>query len=367
MAAPSTVRPEGTPSEDQHARVLRPECSRTAEALRTYAAHVRLCGQAIALGGRPLENHPCEDGHRLKPVRYWRGASPIDCAKPLRVECQRCDYVTQWGCGTSRESRCKPCAGRYRRRIRSIAFSGTIKREGGYRYLLTLSAPSDLGAHCMKPGCHVRDGRCAHAMCPCTPVGGVDLAEWNAGHQACWNRFRTTLRREHPSVEFMRGVEVQDGKRGGTARGALHDHVIVWSAEPLDVKQLRAWAMRAGYGHSVDLAEFQPGTRRAAYYVSKYVTKSADERAEVPWAGDVVDLASGEVTRGQVEARYRTWSQSQDWGDSMVTVRAAAAVYARAKREEEADAELASAIGLTRSALGGVLLSLDEPSPPRPP
>lgn len=171
-------------------------------------------------------------------------------------------------------------------------------------------------------------------VCPCTPAGGVDLARWNASHSARWNRLRTALRRHHAGLEFFRGVEVQ-------ARGALHDHAMLWSPTPIRRRRLRELAMAAGFGHSVDLVECAPGSRRAAYYVSKYVTKSTDARADVPWWGIAdVDQDTGEITEGVIDGRYRTWSMSRQWGLTMAAVKADALAYAMSKR----DAELAAAM-----------------------
>ncbi len=239
-----------------------------------------------------------------------------------------------------------------------------MSREGGYTYLLTVTAPGD-DAHCKRPGCRGRgDGLgCKHERCPCTPVGGMPggLGEWNASHSKRWNHLRTLLRRAHPDLEYFRGVEVQDGKRGGSARGALHDHALVWSSTPLDERSLRRMAMAAGFGHEVDLAEVQLGTKKAAYYVSKYVTKSADSREDVPWAADAVDVRTGEVKRVTVAGRYRTWTQSRGWGRSMAQVRAAAGEYAALKECEREDEMLMRALGL----LGGEVV-VPEPDP-RPP
>ena len=143
----------------------------------------------------------------------------------------------------------------------------------------------------------------------------MDLAEWNASHSRRWNHLRTSLRRDVPGIEYLRGVEVQ-------TRGALHDHALLWSPVPMTTRQVRARAMAAGFGHSVDLAPIDPGSKQCAYYVSKYVTKAADSRDEVPWAGDVVDRLTGEITREQVRASYRTWSSSREWGLTMAQVRA---------------------------------------------
>ena len=253
--------------------------------------------------------HP-DKGHRLRPVGYLRGPRPdgLDCQKPLRVVCSECDYATVWACSNHRESACRPCAGRYRRRVRALASAGMTK-VGGHHYFGTFTAPSDV--HRMPSG----------DVCPCS-IEGFDLAEWNTSHSMRWNHLRTLLRREYPELQFFRGVEPQK-------RGALHDHVMIWSRYEISLQTLRKLAVRAGFGHEVYCPEVRPGSTQCAYYVSKYVTKACDSRSVVPWLGDVVDFDTGEVTEGLVDARYRTWSQSRDWGTTMAAVRAEAAQMAR--------------------------------------
>jgi hypothetical protein len=143
----------------------------------------------------------------------------------------------------------------------------------------------------------------------------------------------------------MRVVEVQ-------GRGALHDHLLVWSPVPLDGKWLREVAMDSGFGHASagpvrpgkrgGLELLAPGSRAAARYVGKYVTKATDARDDVPWTVETVDRATGLVLRRDVPGRYRCWASSRKWGDSMAVVRARARVVAlrlvveREGREEEA-------------------------------
>lgn len=286
----------------------------------------------------------CASGrHRLRPLGYVRGGGVawLECDRPLHVVCRDCDYVTRWACSGHRESRCRPCAARYRRRVRKVAASGT-SRTSGYQYFLTLTAPG-VERHRMPSG----------DWCSCTPEGGVDLGRWNASHSARWNRLRTALRRLHPGLEFFRGVEPQQ-------RGALHDHAMLWSPVPIRRPNVKALAMAAGFGHSIDLVECSPGSKRAAYYVSKYVTKATDQRASVPWWGDRIDFSTGEVTEGLVdEARYRTWSMSRQWGLTMAAVRAEAAAYAACKRRETEALNFAMLVG----AFEGSVLVADE-SPP---
>ena len=149
----------------------------------------------------------------------------------------------------------------------------------------------------------------------------MDLAVWNAGASACWNRLRTALRRDHPTLEFFRAAEVQK-------RGALHHHLLIVSQGPLDVDVVQGAAMRAGYGCVLDLQRF-PDVRRAARYLAKYVTKDA-EPADVPWAGDdVLDTRTGQL-RPSDRATYRPWSASRGWGITMRQVRDAIAASVRA-------------------------------------
>jgi hypothetical protein len=172
-------------------------------------------------------------------------------------------------------------------------------------YLLTLTAPGN-AEHTMPSG----------DVCPCTPPGGVDLADWNPSAAGLWNVMRGSLRRLSPGLEYLRAVEVQQ-------RGALHLHVIVFSPVELDRVDLRRTAMSYGFGHSLDLAKIVPGSRKHAYYVAKYVTKACDSRDQVPWRADVVDEVTGEVQRLHTSASYRTWSASHGWGLTMKEVRRA--------------------------------------------
>lgn len=156
--------------------------------------------------------------------------------------------------------------------------------------------------------------------CSCTPSGGVDLARWNRSHSRRWNHFRTALKQAHPELQFFRGVEPQ-------TRGALHDHAMTWSQTPLSRKDIRAIALRAGFGHSVDLAPIT-SAKQVAYYVSKYVVKGADQRAAVPWyVASGTDMDTGEVFDVIGDGEYRTWSMSRSWGTTMGQVRAEARAF----------------------------------------
>jgi hypothetical protein len=118
---------------------------------------------------------------------------------------------------------------------------------------------------------------------------------------------------------YFKGVEVQE-------RGALHLHVVLVQPEgrPLHLSKrlLRALAIEHGFGHSLDV-DLVPNVEAASKYVSKYVSKSCDERGRVPWPE-----VDGVKVKG---ARYRSWSSSRAWGSSMRAIRAADRELARAR------------------------------------
>jgi hypothetical protein len=235
-----------------------------------------------------------------------------------------------------------------------------MSRDWGFYWLVTFTGPGER-AHCLKPGC---DGQgagvdCRHKRCPCTPLGGVNLARWNARHGKRWNHLLTLLKREYPGLQFMRGCEVQDGKRtaDGVGRGALHDHLLVHTDVPIDHRRVRALAMQAGFGHEAKVDRVNPGTNKVAEYVSKYVGKSVTERKSVPWervrrtrpaltsegalwdddGRFFVELHDddGESWRAwspvewSDKPTFRAWSSSRSWGLTMAEVVAAGAEYAR--------------------------------------
>lgn len=205
-------------------------------------------------------------------------------------------------------------------------------------------------------------------MCPCTPAAGLDLGRWNAEHGARWNHFRTRLMRELVGDgAYMRGCEVQDGKRRADGRGrmALHDHFLVRTRCSLSLADVRRLAIAAGFGHEVHVVPVVPGSKREAYYVSKYVVKSADTRRAVPWVTDWVVLETGEVVEEVARAaRYRTWSMSRDWGVTMADVKRAAAerwLAAAAARDQAAEDQ---ALMLLGAEFGAVPVPTE--SPPLP-
>ena len=270
-------------------------------------------------GPRP-DGMDCE-----RPVRW--GVS--DAGEPYRVEIRRC--------GDKREKQCRPCSARYRRRVQSVAFEGMVKPRGLLGQL-TLTAPSQLGQHCLRPGCSSTS--CDHKKCPCTPVGGISLAQWNATCSKRWADLLRMLTHHYGSrPSYFRAVECQDGKRcaDGVGRGALHLHVVCRFDHEVTVKTLRRLAIRAGFGHEVDWQPITPGSAHAvkvAGYVSKYVTKATGARDEVPWSLPVTDPDTGLVVAFEPSrATYRTWSQSRTWGKTMAEVKAAAVARYRVQEQ----------------------------------
>lgn len=250
----------------------------------------------------------------------------MDCDAPVRFAVSEYGepfHVEVWRCRDRRASRCGPCSGRHRRRVFTVASEG-MHVVGGAYYLATLTAPSDVGDHCLVRDC---DGlTCSHPRCRCTPPGGVDLGEWNPTAAKRWNHFLTLVERHYGSrPSYFRGVEVQDGKRRSDqkGRGALHLHILMRSDQVLDEKRLRGFAMDAGFGHELVLDQLTPGSKAAAYYVSKYVSKASDMRVSVPWSAPHTDPYTGETFAVDAPATYRTWSQSRTWGRTLEEIRAA--------------------------------------------
>lgn len=170
---------------------------------------------------------------------------------------------------------------------------------------------------------------CRHPRCPCTGPAGTDVASWNARQGEMWTHLLRDLRLLLGGLEYFRAVEVQD-------RGALHLHLLVRLTAPVLVgrgllQQVRALALRHGFGHSVDVqpvgSDGERSARLVAWYLAKYVGKAAGARGEVPWRRRLireVDLLTGEVRARFVgPSGYRTWTASRRWGSSMGAVKAA--------------------------------------------
>jgi hypothetical protein len=242
-----------------------------------------------------------------------RRVSGLPCWQPLRVICGDCAGQEAWACNGHRASACPPCSERYRRRLVRVADAGLDAHAARHRYMLTLTAPSLDGHRQWSLDPRVRgDDR---PMCSCDRSAEGGLGAWNARAAARWNRLRTALARMYPGLDFLRAAEVQK-------RGALHFHVLLVTDRPVDPVAVQRVALEAGFGCVLDLAPITDA-KRASYYVSKYVTKSCDDRGNVPWSAVVCDEDTGEMRLMETLPTFRSWSSSRGWGLTMKEVRAA--------------------------------------------
>lgn len=249
------------------------------------------------------------------------------CARPKMMECTKCRAQIVAACDSASRSVCGPCSERYRHRVRRVFVSGFCDSAPGVRmFALTLTAPGN-GQHVDK-----RTGR----VCECTGPEGVHAGSWHAALPRAWSDFITDVRRHVGAVEYGKTSELQ-------RRGLIHLHTLVRSSCNLvaSTEKLRTLAIAHGFGHELELTECDV---RAAGYLTKYVTKFADQRNEVEW----LDRATGEVVRSR--PRMRTWTASRHWGTTMAAVKLAQQMYARALAA--ATAEGAKTEGLRTSAAG---------------
>lgn len=278
--------------------------------------------------------------------RQWRfagSAKAVDggCERPKLLVDLLSDETMVVSCGSSSRSVCGPCAVKYRRRVGRIFMSGHTDTPTERLYGLTLTAPG-AEQHCRRHRKCTGDILAECDMCPCTVAGGVSLPAWNAVSGRRFNHFMTRLRQEYGDVQYSRGAEVQD-------RGALHFHLMIRCTALLAVADVRRIAIECGFGHSVDLDCLKPiagtgdveacgrkGKRQeryanvpaetrvfwAAFYCSKYVSKSADDRGTLPWL-----TGQGEIVTGN--GRYRTWTASRSWGLSMKALKLSQRAFAK--------------------------------------
>ena len=258
----------------------------------------------------------------MRSVGYLRGprSDGMDCDRPLLYVCSNgCGDTAIQRCKSGRQSKCGPCSARKRLKVRRIATDGLLSRCAvGYAVGVTITAPGETVGH--RQWVVDWDGKSERPVCGCERnlSGGMGL--WNASAAKRWNVLRGRLKRLHPEMVFWRGVEIQDGKRcaeGCEGRGAIHYHNLIWTLNRVDVQQFQALVMAAGFGCSIKFVPIKPGDTKAATYASKYVSKSTDQRGQVPW--DVVDRETGEV-KAVADAPYRTWSASRDWGLTMKVI-----------------------------------------------
>lgn len=244
-----------------------------------------------------------------------------------------------------------------------MAFEG-FTRPGVDRFHFLTVTPQGDELHCKKAGCKAAPF-CPHEKCACTPLGGVDLAEWNPTAARRWNRLLLLMER-HYGVRpvYFRGVEPQDGKRrvDGVGRGGLHFHVLVRTPYAIDERTFRVLAIEAGFGHSVDVEPVDQGSRALVRYVTKrvagYASKAADLRGDVPWRREVIDYATGEVETS-TKPTYRTWSQSRAWGTTMREIRRRAS-----EKAAELNAQRLAGVPLNSSSAPPAPVATESPPAP---
>lgn len=271
------------------------------------------------------------------PRPQWIGTGPIgsagDCEMPghfrtIFPDGQHKDDF--WRCDSSNPDKCEPCSVRYRKRVRRLAYRGFLLP--GQLWMLTLTAPGSGGCK---------------SWCPCLAnklETDEDLARWNGRCSRKWNDFVTDLRRHYVQVEYFKAVEVQD-------RGAIHFHVTIRATgqqkRKLSLSALRKLAIHHGFGHAIDLQDIKPGDTKAAGYVTKYVTKAASDRQDVPFT---------HPETGELEAPWRSplWTQSRDYGTTMAALKKSQAAWcqqqaALAAETQSGPAEGGPALGSTES------------------
>lgn len=261
----------------------------------------------------------------------------VDCDKPLRAVCRNdCGHTEFWRCDSYG---CETCGELKQRRLSRLVDNGAAIHLGNgmIGYFITLTAPGTAEHKRWYQG--RRPSR--RPDCDCHDHGLSD-GLWNAQESACWNRLRTALTRDR-EVIFAGAVETQ-------RRGMLHRHVLVFVDQALTFAEVQGLAVAAGYGCVVDVEPVR-STQKAARYISKYVTKAAQDRTVVPW--ERLDLDTGEVEGKR--PTYRLWSSSRRWGVTMREIKSTQAAQARARagylRElvAELQADAAAVAGLAPS------------------
>jgi hypothetical protein len=307
--------------------------------------------------GRELRAACPEGGHDLHVVGYVHRSEStrLDCAQPLRAVCRRCSFQAFWRCDCSSAAKCPDCAERRRRLVARLVHLGTTDRLGsGYTYFVTLSAPGE-NEHrkwVQVGGAGVPSLPRNRPACECHREWETShRGEWNAQESSHWNRLRTALARSVDSFTYIGSVEVQE-------RGMLHRHLVINVDRPLIASEIGDAALAAGYGcvHDVQVIA---SAEKAAWYISKYVTKSAGDREGVPWRKDVVDKETGEIRVLETVPTFRTWSSAQSWGYTLKGLREIARLQARARAKYLA--EFAQMVAEDAHATGPPALT-DSPS-----
>lgn len=274
---------------------------------------------------RPSQGTSCDHvwyGHST--WRYARGAAPttatddVECERPKSLVCVLCGEVRRVRCKSTKSSRCVPCSERHRRAIARVIRNGTAKAIGSTSFV-TLTAPGVDVLPWDRSRCsHGPEVGCSGSI-GCR-VDTAAAAEWNATAPKRWSYFRQYLERWFGlEVAVIGSWETQE-------RGALHRHAVVRFNGVVGEKRLRvavrSFSARYGFGSRVakDAVQIITDPKRAAYYIAKYATKSADARPVTPF----LDRCSGDMFAG----RYRSWSSSRNWGVTIASVWAAQRAWA---------------------------------------
>jgi hypothetical protein len=176
--------------------------------------------------------------------------------------------------------------------------------NGEMTFFVTLTAPGD--------DVHIK--RRTGETCECTPPGGVVPAVFNAQLPRNWSALVVYLRRSLGQMECGKASEVQMRRYARTGNGLLHVHALIRSRTDLThhVEEIRRKAMRWGFGHEVNIKPVRGGEE---WYVSKYGTKSCDDRQRI----DTLNRETGEVVHGA--PRMRTLTTSRGYGKTMKDVK----------------------------------------------
>lgn len=285
-------------------------------------------GQALDLSPCPFPGRGCCDDPSVEWVGSLNDPSlkAGNCENPAWMFCVRCGAQGVMACGTTRRSRCLSCARKYQGRVAQVFEQGIVHGQevgAGTVVGLTVTAPGNR-QHRMPSG----------KVCDCTPVGGIDVGEWNATFTARMNRVLEGIRRGEASplvdgkrqavpLSYAQAREPQDGKRraDGCGRFALHLHGALYRSDgqalELDVRLLRRLVIRHGFGHELKLKPLSPSA--GARYFAKYVADASDVRDSVPFGRDGLGRRR--------KATYRTWTASRNWAVTMKAVRAQQAAH----------------------------------------
>jgi hypothetical protein len=265
-------------------------------------------------------------------------------------------------CKSARPSKCGPCSEVKRADIAAIGRSGWIDKPTDAAFFCTVTPPGAKVLRWDRALCHHSlDVRCSGNI-GCQ-VDANDLARWHHDIGKRWSRVVEDLRRElNPGqtslplaeravqVEYMRTWEPQQ-------RQALHGHAMMRVSGVCSSKRfsaaLKAAAIRHGFGPQTDVQVVnitdQRLAARAAGYIAKYNTKSADALPVVRRLD-----GNGVISYGGI----RSWSASWNWGDTMRGIHERRCQWAAAHSAQVPGAT--GAAGGPGSGTGGAALDLNQ-------